>query len=73
MSSLQEVYVSIQSVNNVQNPDCYSKKLKQLLDEIPDIEFHKATQSNESDRVTIKKTQDAAIQLTENTEEVNGA
>ena len=74
MESLQEVYVGIQSANNVQNPDCSRKKLRQLiLEEIPEIEFHKATRSNESDRVTIKKTWDAAIHLAENTEEDDGA
>ena len=65
MSKLQEAYISILSANNVVNPDCSRKKLKQLLQaEIPDLEFHKPKRVNEAEHVTctIKSTRDAAIQ-----------
>lgn len=45
-------------------------KLKTILQcEIPDIEFHKAKRSNESDRVTIKRTTATAMHLSEDDDE----
>ena len=68
MSVLQEAYIAILSANNVVNPKCSRKKLKQLMQtEIPNIEFHKPKRVNEAERISIKSTRDAAIQLVEET------
>ena len=46
---------------------CSRPKLKKLLlRKIPDVELHKVKHANEPERVSIKCTRDAAIQLTEN-------
>lgn len=67
VTSCIRVYSSILEAYNVADPTCNRKALKQLLQiEIPDIEFHRAAQVNESERVSIKRTRDAAIQLAEN-------
>ena len=67
MGVLQTTYTSILSANNVRNPTCSRPKLKKLLKrEIPDVEFHKTKHANEPERVSIKCTRDAAIQLAEN-------
>ena len=67
VATLQEVYESVMSANNVNSPTCSRKTLKQLLlSEIPEIEFHKPVRVCESERVSIKKTRDAAIHLAEN-------
>ena len=67
MGVLQTTYTSILSANNVRNPTCSRPKLKKLLKRvIPDVEFHKAKHANEPERVSIKCTRDAAIQLAEN-------
>ncbi|KAJ7352712.1 hypothetical protein OS493_034317 [Desmophyllum pertusum] len=66
MSKLQEAFESILDANNVDNPKGGRKALKQLLlREIPEIEFHAPKRVNESERVSIKKTRDAAIQMAE--------
>lgn len=66
MSELQEAFESILDANNVDNPKGGRKALKQLLlREIPEIEFHAPKRVNESERVSIKKTRDAAIQMAE--------
>ena len=66
MSDLQTAFENILDANNVSDAACSRKALKQLLlSEIPEIEFHKAKRVNESDRVSMKKTRDAAIQLVE--------
>ena len=68
MSVLQEAYIAILSANNVVNPKCSRKKLKQLMQtEIPNIEFHRPKRVNEAERISIKSTRDAAIQLVEET------
>ena len=52
--------------NNVHEDVCYRKTLKpftQIL--IPEMEFHRPPKANESDRLSIKKTQDPTIHLVE--------
>ena len=67
IATLQEAYESVMSANNVNSPTCSRKTLKQLLlSEIPEIEFHKPVRVCESERVSIKRTRDAAIHLAEN-------
>lgn len=64
MSELQAAFESMLDAHNVPDPTCNRKAVKQLLQaEIPGIEFHKAKRVNESDRVSIKKIRDSAIQL----------
>ena len=66
MAELETAYVSILQANNVTNPPCSRKTLKQLIaNEIPHVEFHKPRRMNESERLSIKKTRDAAIQSSE--------
>ena len=66
MSELQDAFESILESNNVENPRGGRKALKQLLlREIPEIEFHAPKRVNESERVSIKRTRDEAIQMTE--------
>ena len=66
MSELQYAFESILESNNADNPRGGRKALKQLLlREIPEIEFHSPKRVNESERVSIKKTRDQAIQMAE--------
>ena len=66
MSQLQEALESTIEVNNVVHPTCRRKVLKQLLQhEIPEMECHKPKRDNEAERVSKRKTRDAAIQLSE--------
>lgn len=66
MSTLQELYAEIRKANNVKMTECSRRTVKRILeDEIPEVEFHRAKRVNEPDRVSIKKTRDVAIQLTE--------
>lgn len=66
MADLQEAYEKIREANNVADPTCSRKALKQLLQaDISGIEFHKAKRVNESERVSIKTTRDEVIQLAE--------
>ncbi|CAH3043014.1 unnamed protein product [Porites lobata] len=66
MSELQDAFERILESNNVENPRGGRKALKQLLlREIPEIEFHAPKRVNESERVSIKRTRDEAIQMTE--------
>ena len=66
MSELQDAFESILESNNVENSRVGRKALKQLLlREIPEIEFHAPKRVNESERVSIKKTRDQAIQMAE--------
>ncbi|KAJ7394878.1 hypothetical protein OS493_000713 [Desmophyllum pertusum] len=51
--------------------DVSRRSLKTLLQsEIPDIEFHKPKKVNEPDRISIKDTRDAAIQIVEDMKNV---
>jgi hypothetical protein len=66
MADLQTDYQSIMEANNVEDPTCSRKTLKQLIQrEITGVEFHKPKKVNESERVSIKTTRDVAIQLSE--------
>lgn len=66
MADLQLAYLEILKANHVPEPTCDRKRLKQMLkSQIADIEFHQAKKVNESDRVTLKKTRDAAVQQSE--------
>ena len=66
ISQLQDAYKEILNANNVANETMSHRALKQLLqNEIADIEFHRPKPVNESERVSIKKGRDRAIQQTE--------
>lgn len=74
MSELQAAYDSILKENGVDNKTCSRKVLKQLIQsEIEEVEFHKSKRVNESERVTIKATRDAAVQLSNQESDVNDA
>ena len=63
MYELQDAFENILESNDVENS---RKALKQLLlREIPEIEFHAPKRVKESERVSIKKTRDQAIQMAE--------
>lgn len=65
VSDLQAAYDSILKEIGVQNKTCSRKLLKKNLIQrtIDDVEFHKPKRVNESERITIKETKDAVIQL----------
>ena len=66
MAELETAYVSILKSNNATSPPCSRKTLKRLKSsQISEVEFHKPKRLNESERLTIKKTRDAAVQLSE--------
>lgn len=66
ISDLQATYEDIRKDNEVVNTACSRKAVKQLIaNEINDVEFHGPQQVNESERVTVKKTRDAVVQLSE--------
>ena len=66
MADLQTNFEDIIKANNVEDPSCSRKSLKQLIQrKIPDVEFHRPKKVNESERVSIKRTRDEAIQLSE--------
>jgi hypothetical protein len=52
MSDLQTAFESAMAANNVEDPTCSRKALKQLIQrEIPGVEFHRPNKVNESERV----------------------
>lgn len=64
MSDIQVAYDGILKENGIQNKTCSRKLLKQLIEhKIDDVEFHKPKRVNESEKITIKETRDAVIQL----------
>ena len=66
MAELQNAFENIMAENNVDHHSCSRKILKQLIQkEIPGVEFHRPKKVNESERVTIKRTRDKAIQQSE--------
>ena len=66
MSELQFAFQSILESNNVENLRGRRMALRQLLlREIPEIDFHAPKRVNESERVSIKRTRDQAIQMAE--------
>ena len=72
MSKLQEGHESILEANNVENPTCTRKVLKQLIqNEIQGADFHRPKRVNESKRVTIKSTRDFSIQQSEGSIDVS--
>ena len=71
MSDLHAAYDSILKENGVADNTCNRKTLKQLIqNDITGVEFHKPKRVNESERVCIKETRDAAIQLSEDVRDV---
>lgn len=72
MSELEATHENILKENGVEMKTQSRKSLKQLLlSEIDDIEFHRPKRVNESERVTIKQTRDAAVQLSEHDSDVS--
>ena len=70
MSQLQAAFDTISQENNVKEKTCSRKTIKKLIQaEIEGVEFHKSKRVNESERVSIKESRDAAIQLSENADE----
>ena len=66
MAELETAYVSILKSNNATSHPCSRKTLKRLISsQLSEVEFHKPKRLNESERLTIKKTRDAAVQLSE--------
>ena len=66
MAELQNAFENIMAENNVDDHSCSRKILKQLIQKkIPGIEFYRPVKVNESERVTIKRTRDEAIQQSE--------
>ena len=70
MSQLQAAYDTVSKENNVKTKTCNRKAIKKLIQaEIEDVEFHKPKRVNESERVSIKESRDAAIELSETANE----
>ena len=68
MNDLSVKFNAIRENNGVNKPDISKIKLKQILNEnIDDVQFSKPVRRNESERVTVKKTSDRAIQMFEET------
>ena len=66
MAELQAEFENILRANGAEKVTCSRKALKELItNAIYDVEFHKPRRVNESERVTIKETRDAAIQASE--------
>lgn len=66
MAGLQDSFEELLRDNDCSNQKVTRKVIKSLLkSEIPDVEFHKAQRLNESDRVTVKKTRDNAVNMCE--------
>ena len=57
-------FKAIRENKSVEEPDTSKKRLKQFLNEnIDNVQFSKPIRRNESERVTVKKTSDRAIQM----------
>ena len=66
MSELHTSYDCILKDNGLADQSCSRKTLRQMIqNEIPGIQFHKPKKANESGRVTIKETGDAAVKIPE--------
>lgn len=62
MAVLEALYIDVLHENNVANPSCSRKTLKQLISSyVPDVEFHRPKRLNEPERVTVKETRDDSI------------
>ncbi|KAL9964664.1 hypothetical protein ACROYT_G028339 [Oculina patagonica] len=56
MSEIQAAYESIRRANNVGNPECSRKALKQLIHHsIPEVQFHRPQKVNESERLSTRR------------------
>lgn len=66
MAELEAMYISVLRENDVGDPSCSRKALKQLISsEIPEVEFHRPKRMNEPERVTSKEIRDESIALLE--------
>ena len=66
MAELEAMFTSILQENDVADPSCSRKALKQLISsEIPEAEFHRPKRMNESERLTSKEIRDESIMLLE--------
>lgn len=66
MAELEVMYGSVLRENDVVDPSCSRKALKQLISsEIPEVEFHRPKRMNEPERVTSKEIRDESILLEE--------
>ena len=64
MAELEAMFTSILQENDVADPSCSRKALKQLISsEIPEAEFHRPKRMNESERLTSKEIRDKSIML----------
>ena len=71
MSELHTSYDCILKDNGLADQSFSRKTLRQMIqNEIPGIEFHKPKKANESDRVTIKETRDAAVKIAEDAKDL---
>ena len=71
MSELHTSYDCISKDNGLADQSCSRKTLRQMIqNEIPGIEFHKPKKANESERVTIKETRDAAAKIAEDAKDL---
>ena len=62
MNDLHIAYTNIGSKNGVAQPECSRKNLKDLIiNEIPDVEFHKSKKRNEPELVSVKNVRDSAV------------
>ena len=66
MAELEAMYISVLRENDVADPSCSRKVLKQLISsEIPEVEFHRPKRMNQPERVTSKEIRDESIALLE--------
>ena len=66
MAELEAMFTSILLENDVADPSCSRKALKQFISsEIPEAEFHRPKRMNESKRLTSKEIRDKSIMLLE--------
>jgi hypothetical protein len=62
MADLETLYINVLLENDVLNPSCSRKTLKQLISShVPDVEFHRPKRLNEPERLTVKETRDKSI------------
>jgi len=62
MAEFEKLHIHILEDNNVTNPSCCQKTLKQMISaNVPSVEFHRPKCMNESKHVTIKETRDNSV------------
>ena len=59
----RHIHESFLGANNVHETVCNRKTLNQLIQNLPEEEFHRPPKATRSDRLSIKRTHDAAIHL----------